>query len=460
MDRLFYLLVLALQLLKAVQIGQDCTLYYQMPESLKIPHSYRDDTDKLLRFSRSTLDLLSDLSKINVGSTLVKINRKSTISLKEVAEIGSLLVVGEPGAGKSGALHDLVAILFEEGRDVIFIATDRLDARSGPLLQKEIGLARDSIGILKNWPGNDPGFLVVDALDAARSEECAQTIRDLIKMTMRLGGRWRVVASVRKFDLRHSPELQRFFAGQASSEFNDPEFKGINHINIPVFNDEELGQIPAQSMALGNLLTKVDDELRNLLRNPFNLRLIGELIGQGVAIESLTPIRTQIELLERYWQERVIREDGQGDAREAVSREIVTRMVRNRSLRLNRSEIAKDPANSPHLKYLLSCQVFTEWQPSIEARPETSILTLSHHVLFDYAVERLLLRGIPESLIEKIESDPDLVIAIRPSLVFHFLYLWGLEPSHVTFWNLIFQINRSEAIPEVGKLIGPGVASD
>ena len=250
---------------------------------------------------------------------------------------------------------------------------------------------------------------------------------------MTLGGRWRVIASIRKFDLRYSQELQRLFHGQPPTEFNDPQFNGINHLNIPLLNDEEIGQIGAQSSPLENLISRVDDELCNLLKNPFNLRLVGELIGQGVAIETLTPIHTQIELLERYWQERVIREDGQGDAREAVAREIVTRMVKDRSLRRNRSEITTDPTKSLHLRDLLSSQVFNEWQPSPEARPQTSILTLSHHVLFDFAVDRLLLRGIPESLVEKLESDPALVIAIRPSLVFHFLYLWGLEPSHATF---------------------------
>lgn len=426
---------------------------------LEIPQSFRDDINRLLSFSRLTMNLLSDLSKITVGSTHLKINRKSSISLREAVEIDSLLIVGEPGAGKSAALHDLVETLFEEGLDVIFMAVDRLDARSIPLLQRELGLTRDFLDLLKNWPGKDPGFLIVDALDAARSQESAQTIRDLIKMTMKLGGRWRVVASVRKFDLRHSPELQRFFIGQASSEFTDAEFQGIRHLNIPLLDDEEFGQIPAQSRDLANLLSRVDDELRNILRNPYNLRLIGELVGQGVTIESLTPIRTQIGLLERYWEERVVREDGKGDAREAVLREIVTLMVENRSLRINRSEIATDPATSPHLRYLLSCQVLNEWQPFAESRPEAGILTLAHHVLFDYAVERLMLRVTQESFVEKLESDPDLVIAIRPSLVLHFHYLWGREPSHVTFWNLIFQMNRSEAIPEVGKLIGPGVAA-
>ncbi|MEH2430391.1 MAG: transposase [Nostoc sp.] len=40
-------------------------------------------------------------------------------------------------------------------------------------------------------------------------------------------------------------------------------------------------------------------------------------------------------------------------------------------------------------------------------------------VLFDYAVSRLFLGGLPQTTVERLEADLDLVIAIRPSLVFH-----------------------------------------
>lgn len=427
---------------------------------LKVSRSYRDDIERLQALSRSTAEAVSDLSKIRIGAVELKISRQSTLALRDAAEAGSLVVVGEPGAGKSGALHDLVEILHREKRDVIFFAVDRLEASSLGTLRNEIGLAHDLEEVLKNWPGMEPAFLVIDALDAARSEASAHTFRDLISKALKLEGRWRVIASIRKFDLRYSPQLQRLFSGQPPTEFCDQEFTSVRHLNIPLLGDEELEQIPPQSQDLARLIARADPALRNLLRVPFNLRLMADLIGSGIAVESLTPIRTQIELLDRYWQERIIRSDSQADAREAVLRRATEKMVETRSLRVNRTEVSSDPAASAALTDVLSSQVLTEWQPSPETAPDRYVLTFAHHVLFDYAVARLLLRGIPESIIERLEADPELVLAIRPSLVFHFQYLWSIDRTHTFFWNLNLRVMESKSIPEIGKLIGPGVAAE
>lgn len=152
------------------------------------------------------------------------------------------MVVGDPGAGKSGALHDLVEILHGEQCDVIFFAVDHLDASSIYTLRNEIGLMHELEEVLKNWPGMEPGFLVIDALDAARSEASARTFRDLISKALKLEARWRVIASIRKFDLRYSQQLQQLFSGQPPTEFPEREFAKVRHLNIPLLGDEELSK--------------------------------------------------------------------------------------------------------------------------------------------------------------------------------------------------------------------------
>ena len=159
------------------------------------------------------MDLLSDLSRIHVGPTEVKITRPSTQGLRSAAEEDSLVVVGEPGAGKSGALHDLVLILQGEARDSVFLAVDRVEAQSLGALRNELGLSHDLVDTLVNWHGTQPAFLVIDALDAARSERSAQTLRDLIHQAANVDSRWRIVASIRKFDVRYSQEIRRLFSG-------------------------------------------------------------------------------------------------------------------------------------------------------------------------------------------------------------------------------------------------------
>jgi hypothetical protein len=105
-------------------------------------------------------------------------------------------------------------------------------------------------------------------------------------------------------------------------------------------------------------------------------------------------------------------------------------------------------------------QVLTEWQSSPVGTPDRYVLAFSHHVLFDYAVARLLLRGSPDVPVTRLTDDPELVIVIRPSLLLHFRHLWTDDPSRTPFWQLVFQIIRSDEIPEIGKLIGPAVGAE
>lgn len=432
---------------------------------LNAPRSFRDDIERLKRYSQGVARSAADLSRIRVGpSEEVKIDRPSTQALRDAAERESLVVVGEPGAGKSGALHDLVESLQAEGRDVIYLAVDRLEAKSLGALRNELGLTHEVHDILRNWPGERPGFLITDALDAARSDQAAQTLRELLADTLNQSGRWRVIASIRKFDLRHDKHLRKLFAGQPPTEFRDQEFLSIRHLNVPPLTGQELADACRQSPSLAELIRLIvageHNTLLTLLTNPFNLRLVGELLDAGIGVESLAPIRTQIELLDQYWKERVIRNDYQGDAREAVLRRAVEKMVEARSLRIDRAEVANDLAASAHLMDLQSAHLLVDWQPSPEASPNRYILTFAHHLLFDYAVARLLLRGDTQRVITRLERDAELVVAIRPSLILHFQHEWLSEPDRRSFWNLAFRLIGSPVIPEVGKLIGPSVAAE
>ncbi len=426
---------------------------------LRAPRSYEQDIERLRTHSEQTFSALAHLAEVRLGSTSIKIRRACTDALKQAAMTQSILVVGEPGAGKSGALHDFVAALREDKRDYVFLAVDRLAAQSLGELRAELGLEHELPEVLENWPGLEPAFLVIDALDAARGGRVERMIRDLIRKVVEKDGRWRVVASVRKFDLRYGVELQRLFAGNPPTSFADPEFQHVRHLNVPKLSDEEVDQIGQQSSELLSLIEGAPSELRDLLRVPFNVRLLAELLDAGLRIEELTPIRTQLELLERYWLHRVVRSDGEGDAREAVLREVCEKMVAARMLRVDRSAVAR-PDTSTLLNDLLSTQILVEWQASPEAQPDRYILAFSHHVLFDYAVARLLFRGDSAKLTRRLEKDPELVMVIRPSLVLHFHHTWDASSDRRQFWELVFRVIATPSIPEVGKLIGPAVAAE
>lgn len=422
---------------------------------LRAIRSYRADIEKLANWSNTSLQSLASLSDIRpTPTTLIKITRDSTGDLLSAAAAGSLVVVGQPGAGKSGALFDVARQLQGIG-DVLVFAVSQFDAGSLGALRSEIGCQHEVIDILRNWPSTKPGFLLVDALDAARTEGGAKTFRDLIAAVLADGGRWRVIPSIRKFDLRYSENLQRLFSGSPPSPFQDPEFKAARHIDIPTLSDAELKQVQQQSPGLSAIIASAEQKLLSLLRVPFNLRLVAELVGAGVNVASLTPIRTQIELLDRYWRERVIGSDAKADARESVLRRATTEMVKGRTLRIDRAVVADDPAANDALRQILSSQVLVEWQPFPESKPDRYVLLYSHHILFDYAVARLLLRGPLERMVEWVASEPDLLLAVRPSLLYHYQYLWELDSNRQRFWDCVFVFFNTAGIAATGKIIGP-----
>lgn len=424
---------------------------------LKATQSYIPDIDKLRAYSARTLQQLQRLSRIRLAGHDVKVSRASTAAMANAVESGSFVVVGQPGAGKSGAIHDFAAHLTEAGRDVVLIAVDHLEAASSGSLRQELGLAHEIHETLANWPGQRPGVLILDALDAARGEPATHTMRALMSAVLDTLPRWRVVASIRKFDLRYSETTQRLFRGSPPTVFVDPEFSAVRHVNIPNLAPEELDQLQSSSAHLYQVLQAIPTSIRNVL---FNVRLMADLLDAGVDAAQLRPIQSQLELFEKYWLHRVTKDDGHEDDREMLLRTACERMVETRTLHVERVSVVT-PGTGEFLHSLLSDHVLAEWQPRPDSLPDRYVLTFSHHVLFDYAVSRLLFRGSAARVTDRLTADRDLVLVVRPSLVLHFQYCWSIDPSdRARAWELIHAISRTEAIPEVGKVIGPSAAAE
>lgn len=426
--------------------------------TLQVPQGYQRDIERLQAYSFDTFDALTHLSEIRVGATRLRIHRECTLALRQAAEKMSLLVVGEPGTGKSGVLHELVAILRDEGRSFIFLAVDRLDARSLGRLRIELGLDHEFLDVLRHWQALQPSFLIIDALDAARGEPAAAMMDELIRRAIEHVGTWRVISSIRQFDLRYNAGLRAFFPGSPPTSFQISEFSRVQHLSVPRLSTDELQHITAQSLQLELLIKEASTDLRDLVKTPFNLKLLAELLVGGVDVTELIPIKTQLDLLDKYWSSRVIQTNDQGDAREAILRMMCERMVADRSLQINRSAIAHLDT-SGQLRALLRLGVIIEWQPSLDVLPDRYTLAFAHHILFDYGIARLLLRGTPERMTPLLTSDPDLVVVIQPSLRLHFHHLWAYDAQHQQFWDLVLKIAGLSNIPEIGKLMGPSVAA-
>jgi signal recognition particle GTPase len=106
---------------------------------LQAQRSYRDDIERLNAHTATTLQTLLDFSRIHVGSDVVTIQRAAASEARAAAEDGHLLILGTPGAGKSGALYDVANALRAQGADVILFAVDQLEAASTGALRLEFG---------------------------------------------------------------------------------------------------------------------------------------------------------------------------------------------------------------------------------------------------------------------------------------------------------------------------------
>ncbi|MFN8149599.1 MAG: hypothetical protein U0R24_00530 [Solirubrobacterales bacterium] len=451
----------------AVQTGADRQRLQELLENrgleLRAAPSYREDIERLRAYSDTIVDRLKPLSHISLpGEEVVKISRAVPDELIAAAEKESLLVTGNPGVGKSAGLYELVRELKTKGRDVVLLAADALSAGSLGELRDEIRLDHEVVDVLTNWPGTEKALIVVDALDAARGENTQAMLLDLIPAVSVTAPRWLVTASIRRFDLRYTQKLKDLFLVDGDSPVADdyvsPEFPSLRHFVVPVLSDEELAQLESLAPALHVVVADAPSDLRELARVPFNLRLLAELVSLDVSRAELEPITTQVQLLDKYWEHRVLGSDSDGDAKEEVLRDAVNAMIETRALQIDRDTVANAVAADP-LNSLLSDHVLTEREEP-GGHIERNVLRFSHHVLFDYSVDRLLLRGTEDRVPDAVATRPDLLLVVRPSFDLHFRHLWQIDPTRRRFWDLALALASREEVPQIGKIIGPTIATE
>lgn len=346
--------------------------------------------------------------------------------------------MANPGAGKSGVIYELASRLQSSGHDVICLAVDKIDVSSIPRLRDELDLSRLPLEVMQHWDGQKQGFLLVDALDAARGEAAATAILDFIQQVKAGAPRWSIIASVRKWDLRYSPRLRDLFPAAdgpiLSSKFKFPEFDNLGHVKVDTFTDEEFAQCCAQWSSLEALPKVANLQMIELLHVPFNLRIAVDLLDSGMAVSEFAGLHDQIGLLQAYWDRRVTWSPG-GDERESVLRVCLADMVENRRLQADRSKVS-GPTSGPALTQLLSSNVLSEWQANPAALPQRQILAFGHNLLFDFAIEQLFFPHNPADFMHLLSQQPDLALVLRASLHMRMQRLWSTDRDG--FWKLAF----------------------
>jgi hypothetical protein len=423
---------------------------------------YREDIHALQAWTQARLTRTSAFTRLIETRPETAIERSITAPLQAAAEAGSFLVVGEPGAGKSGVCYQLANELSRVGRDVVFLPVDVLNVDTLAGLNAELSISHPLAEVIRNWPGGEAGIVIIDALDAARKPETQALLRTVAEeLRETASDRWRIIASVRRYDLRQGTEWTRLFRGTPPlSDYTEAEFRHIRHVYVRKLAPEELAQIAASYPELNALFQRAPAKLRELLLNIFNLHLLAELLNDGVVSTELENIRTQPELLDAYWAHRVRGTDGARDARESILSAAVEGMIAARALQIARVELR----NNPHIAALNDLErqgvlVASE----ADGRPDDDILLFAHNILFDYAVARLVFRRgrDPAYLVGRLRETPELALMLGPSLTLAMADRWGVEAvDRREFWNLAFALEREPAIPEIARLQAPMVIAE
>lgn len=382
------------------------------------------DVELLTKFTKQALDELGrGLTTIPAPHEPVAIERSMTTGLDARSQDESFLLVGEPGAGKTVVLHGLAREVAAQGRPLVFMQVSSLAAESVGELRTELGLQHSFVDVLAEWSPGSTGLLIIDALDAARADASAGLWRTVIDNVSRQLPRWRVVASIRTWDLQRSSCLRALFPGAP--------------VLVEDLTDDELKQVSDAFPALRSLLDQISEQQRRLMLNTFNLRLAAELLLEGSAASDLRGIDSRLDLLDRYWQARV--SDGAGGtAREALLVRLCAAMVRERKLAVPAQTVLEgDIAATTVLDSLLSRSVLSRL-PLTVGNPARGPIQFAHHVLFDYAVGTVYFDSFSDGLTECLRADPDLLLFARPSIDVYLQMAW--KQGAATFCTLALEL--------------------
>lgn len=367
---------------------------------------------------------------------------------------GSGVVIGAPGVGKTFLLKSFSENQTTNNSLCLYLPIDKLGVESETSLQAALHIQVDFIDYLRQQSeaASQTGILILDAFDAARSENAQRFFLNLIRRSIStLEGYWTVVVSVRTYDAMKSQELQDVFAPSfRSSPPREYQLFGVRcrHFAIPKLSVEERDQAVNSIDHLRDLYASSSDGFKELLRIPFNLWLIEKVLTHHSDISELTTVDSDIELLGLFWKYRVASGRLTDERRVFLSR-LTRKMVDQRSLSVRTDEVY-EVGGSETWHSLMTAEVLV--YGTSEQR-----VTFGHNILFDYAVSVLLIEDDASRLIAFLSEDPSRPLFLRPSLSFYFTRLWHESPS--LFWEIFWQMlpNADLHIRLFARLLSPNV---
>ena len=384
---------------------------------------FDDDLAKIAADTKDELERLRRYGRLPLGDYQLK--RASQKALFHAVQSGSLLVIGEPGAGKSGALG-ILADQWEAIGPTVILSVDRF-AGIGQTrqLSDELRLEHDLVDVLSAWPGDRPGLLIIDALDAARGGQAEAIFVGLVERVAKLSPRWRIAASVRTFDLLNGQRLRGLLPGSPPSpDYADPAASTSRHFLLPALKEDERRALAADRPELAALLNSKNAKLAALLTNIFNLSLAADLVANGTPATSFEGVTTQSDLIDQYENRRIPNKP----ARSAMIA-AVTSMVDLKALTLRTAEL-----DHLGLEDLLRSGILVE---------RDDRYGFAHHILFDHVAGRFFIDAqTNERLIAQLKGLGGKAFMLSPALRFALERFWRRDNSakRAATWKLLLTL--------------------
>jgi hypothetical protein len=416
--------------------------------TLRDSANYRLDFERLEEWTATEIEdhETQGRAKLTIARKQLPITRPVVDVIIEAAKTQSFLVIGGAGTGKTGCLLTLAKQLRASGERIWYWAADSLPYHSPQEIETYLRLQHSWMGLLAEAASGAGATLIIDGLDGLRDTRALRAYQKLFGLAINLG--IRVIASIRSFDLQYSGELPDIFpAGEQpiSTEFSNLNLKSVNHIVISELDDEELKQVVNQFPEVQAVLNEVP-QLPTVIRNLFSLDLLCKLIAEGESAAQLSGISTQAELFERYWHKRVDSHERREEIKEALQL-LVEQMVEQQTL-----QVVPDQRWTTQLKNdLFSPELVRKPSPASGRLPRQELVEFNHHLLFDYAAERLFVRQRSNQLASELDRPDTWGLFLRPSLVLFHGYAWN--QGRLDFWDTLLELERS-SVPILQKLPG------
>jgi len=402
------------------------------PEAV-LRRSLEIDRDRLMTGSSDSLDAVFADQEVP-GFRRLTIPRNVGIELAhELENKRRVILVGPAGAGKTAAAATWADGVRCRGATVIWLEAASTPASTLAGWGRDLGLENDVLSVLRSFPSDTTNVLVVDAAEGARDPRARRLVSQLLRQLVKDAPTWSVVVTMRDYDYEQDESSLSTIVGTCK-------------VNVTAFSDDEMAALASEHERLAELMRTGTKGTEDLLRLPFHVRLIAELLGQGIPMESLSSITDQVSLLQVYWRRRVATINA-ADAREGALTRLIQRMLETRTLVADRTGLTGDDS----MTALLSEHVLEPANRS--GRPDEGRIRFRHDLLFDYAVFELLLRRGPlEAAITRATDAGYFVVGLAPSWRFLCTDGWHADASRARYWRLVFTTMAS-ALPAALKVV-------